>query len=335
MVLGCSFGSAAAHPAVSGYCCEPGDPNVCNWASDCANNADCMTPPFSECTALAPDVFALEPESLISAGIKKARFITVRVTQQTLDTQTGIRVEAMNRRTGICCQPDDPESCLLFVCRSNEICFGKWSECRLPTDPFVGEVRYVNSFEGSLSCPDSIVANTHYICGRLGCQPEYRDWASDVAAARKCRFGSNNAQPCSSSTDCPGGSCPDTLLHITGNLVIPDAEYDVTVIDATCGPAPGAESCPSISPYVPVSTTIWGDACRSAGGPPDGMFNVVDVGCTIDSVKDLGGRPPEIHVWHKGRDPEPLLEPINVIDVGSVVDGLKYRPYPHGIDLCP
>lgn len=169
-----------------------------------------------------------------------------------------------------------------------------------------GEYRYVNSFGGTLVCPDAVAHGTSYACAQLGCQPEYRDWAGDL-----------------------GG----VFLHVTGDAVVPSSSYQVSIIDSSCGAAPAADTCFAGSPEVVIPTARWGDLAGSGGGPPDTGVGIIDLGNIVDKLKDLPTALPEHRLWLKS--PNVLTEPINIIDVGMCVDAIKSFPYPLGIAACP
>ena len=66
--------------------------------------------------------------------------------------------------------------------------------------PFEEQVRFVNML-GDGVCPDSAVLLTSFRCAQLGCTPEYRDWAGELAGR---------------------------TLHVVGREIVPSSEYAVT-----------------------------------------------------------------------------------------------------------
>jgi Zn-dependent metalloprotease len=173
-----------------------------------------------------------------------------------------------------------------------------------------GQFRYVNSFAGSTECPDSAVFGTFYHCAKLGCEPEYRDWASELAGE---------------------------VLHVTGNAVVPSSVYEVAHIAESCGSVPAADSCTDASLPLAVQTSRWGDNTRAGGGLPDGVANVLDIGAVVDKVKELPLAYIEPRLWLKTKNPNPVGEAIHVVDIGFTVDAVKNFAYPASftIDACP
>lgn len=180
---------------------------------------------------------------------------------------------------------------------------------------FEGAFRYVNSFGGTITCVDSATLATDYRCGRLGCEPEYRDWAADLAMM------TNPASP-------PG------LIHVTGDAVVPSSTLGANQIAAVCGTASTADNCALISAQLAISTSHWGDVGSGGGGLPDGIANVIDIGTVVDKVKGLPSALPAYRTWLKS-PASPQAGSVNVIDIGLVVDSVKGLPYPYTISVCP
>jgi len=185
-----------------------------------------------------------------------------------------------------------------------------------PGAPLGRQFRYVNAFgfdgsnpgAGSLSCGDAAPTFPDYVCARLGCEPEYRNWSSEV-----------------------GG----LVLHVTGDAVAPGSSYAVSHIAASCGGAPAADACASASAAIAVSTAAWGDITDAGYGSPDGASNVLDISAAVDKVKGLSTALPEHRVWLKSQQPDPDVSAINVLDISSVVDAVKGLLYSFAIDPCP
>jgi hypothetical protein len=151
---------------------------------------------------------------------------------------------------------------------------------------------------------------TSYNCATLGCQPEYRDWA-----------GLLGGQP----------------LHVAESAIVPSSIYHVAHLAETCGAAPASETCVAASADLAVSTARWGDVVGAGNGAPDNQNNVLDIGATVDKVKDLATAFYEPRCFLKQKDPNGLDDSVNVFDIAFVVDGVKTFPYPGSftIDSCP
>jgi hypothetical protein len=233
------------------------------------------------------------PDSLeFSSDPTKVRHISFIVPASSAGTETALRVELTSLHHPFSPPPGTPDF-----------------------SAFEGEFRYVNSFGGSTVCLDSATFATNYRCGQLGCQPEYRDWATELSSA---------TNPVS----------PAGLIHVTGDGVVPSSTFNVTHLAASCGAAPGANACAAASAALAVSTARWGDVAGSGGGPPDGIQNVIDIGSVVDNVKGIPTAIPERRAWMKNPS-NPFGNPVNVIDIGLTVDAVKGLPYPYSISTCP
>ena len=105
-------------------------------------------------------------------------------------------------------------------------------------------------------CSDSPILGTTFLCATLGCEPEYRDWASEL-----------------------GGE----TLHVTGAAIVPgSSRYDVVKLDASCV---GSElSCSLVSDPLTIHTSRWGTVNDHPG------IDVTDVADVVDKIKDLPDR---------------------------------------------
>jgi hypothetical protein len=177
----------------------------------------------------------------------------------------------------------------------------------------------VNSFPGgSLVCADDGPPfDTTYRCATLGCDPEYRDWAADLGVA---------VNP----------AAPVGLLYITGDAMIPSSTMNIEHIAASCGAAPGANTCTAASQPLLVTTAAWGDITSAAFGPPDGKADVLDIPAVTNKLKGVPTLFPEYRTWLKQRDPAANTDAITVVDLSDVQDGVLAKPYPASrtIDAC-
>jgi hypothetical protein len=155
------------------------------------------------------------------------------------------------------------------------------------------------------TCPDSAALGTKYRCAKLGCQPEYRDWASELG---------------------------NEVLHVTGDAVIPSSIYDLSQIRPICGAAPASDTCTAASPLMAVETERWGNVDNF---PPGGVPNAVDISKVVDKVKDVPGAFIEPRCQLQPATPNPYGLAVNALDIGRAVDAVKGQPYPFAISTCP
>jgi hypothetical protein len=147
----------------------------------------------------------------------------------------------------------------------------------------------------------------------LGCDPEYRDWATDLA------------NPGPGQPPVPG------LLFITSDVLPPSSTLSVTVIaDASaCGPtAATANTCSAASTVLTLGTAKWGDITSVAFGPPDGKSDVLDIPAVKNKLLGVPTFFSEPRTWLKQRDPAANIDAITVVDLSDVVDGVLAKPYP-------
>jgi len=234
--------------------------------------------------------FPLDPPLAEPNGVNKPRFISFVVPTDSIGSETALRVRLTSLH-----HPTNPPA------GTPDLSAGE------------GQYRYVNSLAGkggALVCADSVNFGTTYWCAKLGCQPEYRDWAAEVDGQ---------------------------VLHVTGDAVAPSSIYEVRQIAESCGAAPGADTCSEASASLSVATGLWGDVVGPSSGAPDGVVQVLDVSAVVDKVKDLPSAFREPRLYLKEHHPDPIAGQINVIDIALIVDSLKGFPYPPAftIDSCP
>jgi hypothetical protein len=126
-------------------------------------------------------------------------------------------------------------------------------------------------------------------------------------------------------------------LHVTGNAVVPSSTYEISQIAASCGPAPGADTCTAASAPLAVGTAKWGDITGAAFSPPDGKSDVLDIPAIVNKLKGVPTIFPEYRAWLKQKNPVPNTDAITVVDLSDVQDaGPQGRNYPASrtIDAC-
>jgi hypothetical protein len=170
---------------------------------------------------------------------------------------------------------------------------------------FEGEVRYVNAFRDGgnnpfFDCLNSASANTFFKCAKLGCDPEYRDWATIVGSQ---------------------------TLHVTGSAVVPSSIYDVSQLSAACSGNEAA--CTVVSGSLSVDTGRWGDVLP-------GLLNAIDLAAVVDKAKDLASAIIEARAQLQPNEPNPGGAAVNAQDVAREVDAVKGLRYPFtGPVACP
>ena len=162
------------------------------------------------------------------------------------------------------------------------------------------EDRWVNSLNDTHTCPDSAVFETTFRCAVLGCDPEYRDWGTEL-----------------------GGD----VLHVTGASVVPSSRYDVAQLGASCQNIEA--TCAVASGELSICTPVVGNV------DDDPQLNVLDVTEVVDHVKGAGDSLSKPRVHTRPNVPDALGENVNVLDVATVVDALKDKPYGFPGDFGP
>jgi hypothetical protein len=173
---------------------------------------------------------------------------------------------------------------------------------------FEGQFRYLNAIRDTannpvFTCADSAVSGTSYNCARLGCTPEYRDWAGILGGA---------------------------VVHVTGDSVIPSSQYDVAQLAASC--AGNESACTAVSPVLTLVTERWGNVDNS---PIQGVPNAIDISKVVDKVKDVPGAFIEPRCQLREATPNPYGMAVNALDIGRAVDAVKGQPYPFTLSGCP
>ncbi|MCH7597100.1 MAG: exo-alpha-sialidase, partial [Planctomycetes bacterium] len=179
-----------------------------------------------------------------------------------------------------------------FPCGSQDVC-----DARI--DPRTGQPRG-GTCRLTMTCEDSPIRETTFQCAVLGCQPEYRNWASDLA------------EPL---IDGP------TVLHVAGSAIMPGrSDYLVRQLDLRCQ---GQEAgCTSVSEALAISTARWGDV----NGDAD--LSVRDVETQVDKLKDVPTgtlSKPRTQLNRTELDP---TGKISVVEIQLTVDALKSLRYP-------
>ena len=144
----------------------------------------------------------------------------------------------------------------------------------------------------SMSCPDDDF-KPPFLCATTGCDPEYRDWAGDLA----------------------GG-----VLHVYGpGIVTARSEYNLRQIPAAC--AGNEASCASASEALMLATARWADMTA------DGATNAQDIAAASDKVKPV----PEALAKPRTMLIPGILNPfrnVNVLELQNTVDAVKGLPMP-------
>jgi hypothetical protein len=173
---------------------------------------------------------------------------------------------------------------------------------------FEGQYRYLNAIRDAgnnpvFACPDSAALGSSYKCAKLGCAPEYRDWAGIFGGA---------------------------VVHVTGDSVVPSSQYAVAQLASSC--TGNEAACAAASAELTVGTERWGNVDNTpAGGTP----NAIDIGFIVSKVKDAPGSFIEARCQLQGPTPNPYGLAVNALDIGRGVDAVKGLPYPFTISACP
>jgi hypothetical protein len=217
-------------------------------------------------------------------GVDKNRFVSFVVPVEGAGSDTAVRVRLTSLH-----HPAGPPNAPNFMA-------------------FEGQYRYLNAILDAgnnpvFVCPDSAALGSSYNCAKLGCAPEYRDWAGIF-----------------------GGS----VVHVTGDSVVPSSQYGVSQLADSC--AGNEASCAAASAELLVSTERWGNVDNA---PVGGTPNAIDIGFIVSKVKDAPGSFIESRCQLQGPTPNPYGLAVNALDIGRGVDAVKGLPYPFTISACP
>jgi hypothetical protein len=229
--------------------------------------------------AVAPDMPTVEP-----SGKNKNRYISFVIPEGGAGNDTAVRVRLVSLH-----HPAGPPNAPNFTA-------------------FEGQYRYLNAVRDAGNnpvyfCPDSAALGSSFACARLGCEPEYRDWAGI--------FGGD-------------------VVHVTGDSVVPSSQYAVAHLASSC--AGNEANCAVKSAELITATERWGNVDNN---PPGGTPNAIDIGFIVSKVKDAPGSFIESRCQLQGPTPNPYGLAVNALDIGRGVDAVKGLPYPFTISACP
>ncbi len=220
------------------------------------------------------------PPEAPDPDVQKNRYISMVIPTEGAGQETAIRVRLTSLH-----HPGTP---------TNPPDFGNWE----------GEYRWVNAVDtnptgGLHTCDDSLALHTTFKCAKLGCTPEYRDWAGELNGA---------------------------ALHVTGAAVVPSSTYDAAQLAASCE---GNEAtCTAVSEELSILTTLFGNVDN------DPQLNVLDVAAVVDKVKDLPSAFIKPRTQLQPDVPDPTAN-VNVLDAATAVDALKGKAYGYFGDFGP
>ncbi len=240
----------------------------------CGWNIDDIRLTAAECRTGPPQMLP-EPD-----GADKNRYVSMVIPTEGAGQETAIRVKLTSLH-----HPATP---------ANPPDFTAWE----------GNYRWVNAVDtdpagGLHTCDDSLALHTTFRCARLGCTPEYRDWAGELAGAP---------------------------LHVTGAAAVPSSTYDAAQLAASCE---GNEAtCAAVSEELSILTTLFGNVDN------DPQLNVLDVAAVVDKVKDLPSAFIKPRTQLQPDVPDPTAN-VNVLDAATAVDALKGKAYGYFGDFGP
>ena len=145
-----------------------------------------------------------------------------------------------------------------------------------------------------------------YMVATLGCDPVYRDWSGDG------------------------------VINVYGELVVPNGDYIIQVIDAECPPA--LED--SFSEPLLYSTSIWGDMlddCTSTEGitPCGAPDKSVDITADVSACLGKFGNVQHLQASRADIEPGLLDGEVNISDVTFVLNAFASAPYPFAAPVLP
>ena len=171
---------------------------------------------------------------------------------------------------------------------------------------------------------------THFSLGAaynasfLSCTPVFVDWTeilgSCSAPPRRCFSSANLGEECSIDDE-----CVPAVVQVFHEGIIPDAEYELQVLDSSCDP----DNEDHYSLPLTLKTSRWGDVVGDCSTKPCGESNGgVDI---IDILATLFGFVGNIDAMIKARaDLEPACPDlvINITDALRCVEAFQGLPYP-------
>jgi len=180
----------------------------------------------------------------------------------------------------------------------------------IPFTLFEGQSMYVGP---PVTYIESESTLTPFLASHLQCAAHYRDWSTI------------------------------TLLHVTGEAIVPSSEYGVENLAASCmgneTTAPCLSGGANVSAALTIKTSRWGDAEIAFQVPTDpaSQPDFDDIGSLVNKFKSLPGAPIKARAKLAGVDARGLMDispDVGFDDIPLCVDAFKGRAYPYKPGKC-
>jgi len=127
-----------------------------------------------------------------------------------------------------------------------------------------------------------------------------------------------------------------TLLHITGEAIVPSSIYELESLSSTCM---GTEaSCEDVSDPLEVRTTRWGDVDAPYNPPAvDPQPDTTDISALVNKFKSALGAPIKARALLFGSNTRGTIDPapdFSFSHISMCVDAFKGFPYPYKPGKC-
>jgi len=176
----------------------------------------------------------------------------------------------------------------------------------VPFTLFEGQSLYAGT---PIQYVESASSGTPLYASQLQCAPHYRDWSTI------------------------------TLLHVTGEAIVPSSTYQVENLAASC--AGNESSCTAVSAALQISTTRWGDV-ETPYNPPatDPQPDTSDISALVNKFKSALGAPIKARALLAGGNARGTMGPAEIspdmsfTHISLCVDAFKGLPYPYKPGKC-
>ncbi len=160
---------------------------------------------------------------------------------------------------------------------------------------------------------ESVSSGVPFMASKLQCAPYYQDWTTI------------------------------SLLHVTGEAIVPSSSYDVENLAAACmgleTTAPCLSGGANVSAPMPIATGRWGDVVTTfqLPTPPVTQPDFNDIGALVNKFKSALGAPIKARAMLAGEGARGLINLTPDLGFGHIsacVDAFKGLPYPYKVGKC-
>jgi hypothetical protein len=180
----------------------------------------------------------------------------------------------------------------------------------IPFTAFEGQSMWVGP---PVQYVESVSSGTSFMASKLQCTPYYQDWSTI------------------------------SLLHVTGEAIVPSSSYDVENLAFACQGQETSAPCLSgganVSTPLAMATGRWGDvvATFQLPTPPATQPDFNDIGALADKFKSAVGAPIKARAMLAGYGLRGLINITPDLGFGHIsacVDGFKGMAYPYKVGKC-